>query len=200
MDASYGDGVMAVKPGEVAMSVTGKQAFVATCTIALLAPSAASAREPRLELHAEWITPACEFPARFRVTLRNTGDEAFSVPLEERLGHARPLNFVATLKEGVFAYRREPRFSSEDFFTPPFSPTNLVDLEPGESQRVELDFDGVFGPHGAARPTYEGRWQGGFVFYYFLPDWVAAKVPTHSPPILSSVSEASAWSNDLDCA
>lgn len=191
---------MAVKPGEVPMSLVGKWRVVGVCALALLAPGPASAREPKLDLKAEWITPACEFPARFRVTVLNTGEEAFAVPLEQTLGYARPINFVATLKEGVFAFNGEGQFSSEYFFGPPYRLADLVDLDPDESQVFELEFDGIFDAHGGVRPTYEGHWQGRFAFYYFLPQRFIEGAGEHSPPILSTANTVSAWSNNLDCA
>lgn len=182
------------------MSLTVKTTVLAVCAMAFLAPPAAATREPTLDIKAEWITPACEFPARFRVTLRNTGDEAFAIPAETTLGRARPINFLAMLREGTFAYNGESRFSSESFFMPPYSPSALIDLAPGDSETFEMEFDGIFDAHGGERPTYEGRWRGRLAFYYYLPRRVVSHMPEHTPPILISGERVSAWSNALDCA
>ena len=168
--------------------------------LALCGPQAAFAQDPKAALTAEWLTPACEFPARFRVTVRNTGDEAFAIPLAEGFGRGRPINFVATLEEGVFAFNGERDFSSEYFFRPPPAPAALVALSPGESEAFELQFDGVFDAHGGPFSPHEDRWRGEFRFYYFLPHYIAAERPDHSPSILSSAEDVSAWSNTLECA
>lgn len=175
----------------------------AALVLALCGLRPAFAQGPKAALDAEWLTPACEFPARFRVTVRNAGDQPFAMPLAEGLGHGRPINFFATLEEGVFAFNGERHFSSEYFFrppAPPSAPAALVDLSPGESEAFELEFDGVFAAHGGSLPTYEGRWRGRLQFYYFLPLYIAAERPDHSPPILSSAKDVSAWSNTLECA
>lgn len=176
-----------------------KSTSAAAVILALVGQQAAMAA-PQAALTAEWLTPACEFPAKFRVTVRNTGREAFAVPRAEDLGHGQPINFTATLAEGVFAYNDEQHFSSEYFVLPPQPPgasAALVDLQPGDSEAFELEFDGVFNAHGGPFPTYEGPWRGQFRFYYFLPSSSAVE---HAPAILSSAAEASARSNILECA
>ncbi|HEY0601140.1 hypothetical protein [Brevundimonas sp.] len=185
----------------MASKIGGRAAAV--LVLALCGPQAVFAQGPKVTLTAEWLTPACEFPARFRVTVENTGDAAFAMPSAEILGHGRPINFSATLDEGVFAFTGDRHFSSESFFRPPPAPSAplaLVDLSPGESKAFELEFDGVFDAHGGPLPTYEGRWRGEIQFYYFLPLHIAAERPGYSPPILSSAEDVSAWSNILECA
>lgn len=150
----------------------------------------ACASAPRATLSAEWLTPACEFPASFRVTLRNVSDEPFAVLANQELGYGRPINFVATLKEGVFPFNGQPTFSSGSFFGPPPVVTNLVELQPGENQMFEPEFDGVFDTHGG--DSNRGRWRGQLQIYYALPTSVADAVPMHS-------ADVRARSNTLEC-
>lgn len=151
----------------------------------------ACASAPRATLSAEWLTPACEFPASFRVTLRNVSDAPFAVLADQMLGHGQPINFVATLKTDVFPFNGRRTFSSSSFFGPLPQVTNLVDLRPGESQVFEPDFNGVFDAHGG--DPNEGRWRGRLQFYYALPTSVANAVPAHSAGV-------GARSNILECS
>lgn len=103
------------------------------------------AQEPPITVTAEWASPACRVPAKFRITLTNSGESAFWVPKRDSLGRGRTVNLVS--------FRNGQEATTEDYFGPP--PLTLhpqvqffLELAPGASHSFDVEFDGTFAPHG----------------------------------------------------
>lgn len=171
---------------------------VLVATSLVMAP-AAQAQTPRFELRAEWASEACVLPARFRVTLINTGETAFAVPERAGLGYAAPVNFRAVLTERAFDWNGDDTFSSSVFRTPPPAPDQpLISLSPGASHAYELPFDGIFDAHGGP-VLAPAPWRGRFVFYYSLPKEMAQLLRRDATPVPAMDAMAVVVSNALVC-